>query len=53
MFSWIELDYKQIQINNQDIYEDLNKEVMRPLKVLKNLDYDFFVFIKIYKKEFK
>lgn len=36
MFSWIELDYKQMRINNQDIYKDLNNEVMRPSRIFGN-----------------
>jgi len=36
-----ELDYEKMRINNQDMYEDLIKEVMKPSRVFKNPDYDY------------
>ena len=36
-----ELDYEKMRINNQEIYEDLIKEVMKPSRVFKNPDYDY------------
>ena len=39
--SIFELDYKKMRENNQDMYEDLIKEVMKPSRVFKNPDYDY------------
>jgi hypothetical protein len=39
--SIFELDYEKMRINNQKIYEDLIKEVMKPSRVFKNPDYDY------------
>jgi hypothetical protein len=39
--SIFELDYEKMRINNQDIYEDLIKEVMKPSRVFKDPDYDY------------
>jgi hypothetical protein len=36
-----QLDYEKMRINNQDMYEDLIKEVMKPSRVFKNLEYDY------------
>jgi len=30
-----------MKINNQDMYEELIKEVMKPSRVFKNPDYDY------------
>ena len=35
------LDYEQMRINNQSMYEELIKEVMKPSRVFKNPDYDY------------
>ena len=35
------LDYKKMRENNQEMYEDLIKEVMKPSRVFKNPDYDY------------
>ena len=39
--SVIELDYEQMIINNQEMYEELIKEVMKPSRVFKNPNYDY------------
>ena len=36
-----ELDYEKMRENNQTMYEDLIKEVMKPSIVFKNPDYDY------------
>jgi hypothetical protein len=36
-----ELDYEKMKENNQETYEDLIKEVMKPSRVFKNPDYDY------------
>ena len=36
-----ELDYEAMKKNNQDMYEELIKEVMKPSRVFKNPDYDY------------
>ena len=36
-----ELDYEKMKENNQEMYEDLIKEVMKPSRVFKNPDYDY------------
>jgi len=36
-----ELDYEAMKINNQEMYEELIKEVMKPSRVFKNPDYDY------------
>ena len=36
-----ELDYEKMKKNNQDMYEDLIKEIMKPSRVFKNPDYDY------------
>ena len=36
-----ELDYVKMKENNEDMYEDLIKEVMKPSRVFKNPDYDY------------
>jgi len=36
-----EIDYKAMKINNQNMYEELIKEVMKPSRVFKNPDYDY------------
>ena len=35
------LDYEQMKDNNQQMYEELIKEVMKPSRVFKNPDYDY------------
>ena len=39
--SIFELDYEKMRENNQSMYEDLIKEVMKPSRVFKNPDYDY------------
>ena len=39
--SIFELDYEKMRENNQEMYEDLIKEVMKPSRVFKNPDYDY------------
>ena len=39
--SIFELDYNEMKKNNQDMYEELIKEVMKPSRVFKNPDYDY------------
>ena len=39
--SIFELDYEAMRKNNQDMYEELIKEVMKPSRVFKNPDYDY------------
>ena len=39
--SIFKLDYDKMQENNQEMYEDLIKEVMKPSRVFKNPDYDY------------
>lgn len=39
--SIFELDYEAMKINNEDFYEDLIKEVMKPSRVFKERDYDY------------
>ena len=39
--SIFELDYEKMRNNNQDMYEELIKEVMKPSRVFKNPDYDY------------
>jgi len=39
--SIFELDYEAMKKNNQAIYEELIKEVMKPSRVFKNPDYDY------------
>ena len=39
--SIFELDYDKMRENNQEMYEDLIKEVMKPSRVFKNPDYDY------------
>ncbi len=36
-----ELDYETMKHNNQNLYEELIKEVMKPSRVFKNPDYDY------------
>jgi hypothetical protein len=36
-----ELDYEKMKENNQEMYEELIKEVMKPSRVFKNPDYDY------------
>ena len=36
-----ELDYQQMKKNNQNFYEDLIKEVMKPERVFKDPNYDY------------
>jgi predicted phage replisome organizer len=36
-----ELLFEKMRINNQEMYEDLIKEVMKPWRVFKNPDYDY------------
>ena len=36
-----ELDYEEMKKNNQDMYEELIKEVMKPSRVFKNPNYDY------------
>jgi len=36
-----ELDYEAMKSNNQAMYEELIKEVMKPSRVFKNPDYDY------------
>ena len=36
-----ELDYEAMRKNNQDMYEEIIKEVMKPSRVFKNPDYDY------------
>jgi len=35
------LDYDAMKRNNEGIYEELIKEVMKPSRVFKNPDYDY------------
>ena len=39
--SIFKLDYKAMRKNNQEMYEELIKEVMKPSRVFKNPDYDY------------
>ncbi len=39
--SIFQLDYKAMRKNNQEMYEELIKEVMKPSRVFKNPDYDY------------
>jgi hypothetical protein len=39
--SIFELDYNEMKKNNQDMYEELIKEVMKPSRVFKERDYDY------------
>ena len=39
--SIFELDYEAMRKNNQDMYEELIKEVMKPSRVFKNPNYDY------------
>ena len=39
--SIFELDYEKMKENNQEMYEDLIKEVMKPSRVFKNPEYDY------------
>ena len=39
--SIFELDYETMKRNNEGIYEELIKEVMKPSRVFKNPDYDY------------
>jgi hypothetical protein len=39
--SIFELDYEKMKENNQGMYEDLIKEVMKPSRVFKNPEYDY------------
>ena len=39
--SIFELDYKAMKKNNEKLYEELIKEVMKPSRVFKNPDYDY------------
>ena len=39
--SIFQLDYEEMKKNNQDMYEELIKEVMKPSRVFKNPDYDY------------
>jgi len=39
--SIFQLDYQTMKIANQDLYEELIKEVMKPSRVFKNPDYDY------------
>ena len=39
--SIFELNYEKMRENNQEMYEDLIKEVMKPSRVFKNPDYDY------------
>ena len=39
--SIFQLDYDAMRKNNQEIYEELIKEVMKPSRVFKNPDYDY------------
>ena len=36
-----ELDYEAMAKNNEEMYEELVKEVMKPSRVFKNPDYDY------------
>ncbi len=36
-----QLDYEAMKRNNEGIYEELIKEVMKPSRVFKNPDYDY------------
>jgi hypothetical protein len=36
-----EMDYEAMKKNNQEMYEDLIKEVMKPSRVFKERDYDY------------
>jgi len=35
------LDYEEMRRNNQEIYEELIKEVMKPSRVFKDPNYDY------------
>ena len=39
--SIFQLDYEAMRKNNQEMYEELIKEVMKPSRVFKNPDYDY------------
>ncbi len=39
--SIFELDYEAMRRNNEEMYEELIKEVMKPSRVFKNPDYDY------------
>ena len=39
--SIFQLDYKAMKIANEEMYEELIKEVMKPSRVFKNPDYDY------------
>ena len=39
--SIFEMDYEAMRKNNQDLYEELLKEVMKPSRVFKNPNYDY------------
>ena len=39
--SIFELDYAKMRENNQDMYEDLIKEVMKPSRVFKDPNYNY------------
>jgi hypothetical protein len=39
--SIFELDYEKMRENNQKMYEEIIKEVMKPSRVFKNHDYDY------------
>jgi hypothetical protein len=39
--SIFELDYIKMKKNNENMYEELIKEVMKPSRVFKNPDYDY------------
>ena len=39
--SIFQLDYEKMKSNNQNMYEDLIKEVMKPSRVFKERDYDY------------
>jgi hypothetical protein len=39
--SIFQLDYDAMRKNNEKIYEELIKEVMKPSRVFKNPDYDY------------
>ena len=39
--SIFQLDYEEMKRNNEAMYEDLIKEVMKPSRIFKNPDYDY------------
>ena len=36
-----QIDYDKMRKNNEEMYEELIKEVMKPIRVFKNPEYDY------------